>query len=376
MALANLAMLTGNTGGRGGGIFALQRENNAQGACDMGSLPDFLPGFQGLDDAQAMKNFEERWGVHLPASAGLTALEMIEKANEGQLKGMLIVGENPASSFPHPSFVSNALTSIDFLAVSDMFLTETAKLATVVLPAASFAEKEGTFTNFEGRVQRVRKAIEPPGDSLPDWEIILQLAAKMGHPMPYSSPQEVRNEIEELVPLYQPSVDSEFETEDLDSAALQGSRLRDRRLYKGSFPIAFERFSSAESTPPANVSGDGYPLTLMCGSILYHFGSGTRSSRASRLKKFSSRGWVEISHTDAERLGYSDGDIVKVVSSIGDVTTTIRLTETLPPGVLFMPISFPGTPVNELFDISLDPRAKTPSFKACAVRLERINNDG
>jgi formate dehydrogenase alpha subunit len=374
-ALANLAMLTGNIG-RHGGIFALQRENNAQGACDMGSLPAFLPGYQGVDDAQARNNFEERWRVRLPTNAGLTALEMIEQAREGKVKGMLIVGENPVLSFPYPTLTMDALASLDFLVVADMFLTETAKLATVVLPAASFAEKEGTFTNFEGRVQQVRKAIEPLGDSLSDLEIILQLAGRMGHPMPYSSPQQVMDEIEELVTLYQRLTYTDFGKEDLDWADIESGRSGTRRLYKGLFPSGFGRFSPVECTPPTNVSGDGYPLTLLSGSILYHFGSGTRSLRASRLKKFSPHAWVEISETDAKHLGFNDGDVVKVVSPVGEVTTSVRVTETLPSGMLFMPISFPESPVNELFGIALDPRAKTPSLKACAVRLERTSADG
>jgi len=375
VALANVAMLTGNTGHRGGGIFALQWENNAQGACDMGSLPDLLPGYQDIDDIQTRKNFEECWGACLPTNAGLTALEMIEQAREGKVKGMLIVGENPALSFPNSSLVKKALASLDFLVVADMFLTETANLAAVVLPAASFAEKEGTFTNFEGRVQRVRKAIEPLGDSLPDWEIIVQLAGRMGYPMPYSSPQQVMDEIKELVPLYQRLAYTDFETEELDWADLESGRLGTRRLYKGAFPSGFGRFSPVEYTPPTNVSGNGYPLTLLSGSILYHFGSGSRSLRASRLKKFSPHGWVEINQADAKRLGFSDGDVVKVISPVGEVTTTVRVTDTLPSGMLFMPMSFPESPVTELFDITLDPRAKTPAVKGCAVRLERISAD-
>jgi len=374
--LANLAMLIGNIGQRGGGIFALQRENNAQGACDMGSLPDFLPGYQSLDDAQTKKKFEERWGGCLPTNAGMTALEMIEQVATGKLKGMLIVGENPASSFPASSLIRDALASLEFLVVVDMFLTGTAKLATVVLPAASFAEKEGTFTNFEGRVQRVRKAIEPLGGSLSDLEIILQLASRMGYPMPYSSPQQVRDEIEELVPLYQRPVYSDFETEELDWADLTSGRLGTRRLYEGPFPSGFGRFSPIEYITPTNAYGDGYPLTLVSGSILHHFGSGTRSLRASRLKKFSPHAWVEVSEADAKRFGFSDGEAVKVASPVGEVTTNVRVTDTLPSGMVFMPMSFWESPVNELFGIALDPRAKTPSLKTCAVRLERISIDG
>lgn len=358
MALANLAMLTSNIGHGRGGIFALQRENNAQGACDMGSLPDFLPGYQSLDDAQARKRFEERWGTPLPTSPGLTALEMIERAREGKLKGMLIVGENPVASFPSPSVVKKALASLELLVVADMFMTETAKLATVVLPAASFAEKDGSFTNFEGRVQPIRRAIEPVGNSWPDWEIVRQLASRMGHPVPYSSPQEAMDEIHELLPF------------------LEGGRLGARRLDKESPPSGSGRFSPVKYVPPTDMSADGYPLTLLTGSILHHFGSGTRSSRSSRLKKFSPQAWVEVSAPDAEELGLKEGDEVRVASAVGQITTAVRLNGTLSRGIIFMPISFPESPVYELFSIDLDTRAKTPSLKSCAVRLERISTHG
>jgi len=376
MALANLAMLTGNTGQQGGGIFALQRENNAQGASDMGSLPGFLPGYQTLDDSQVRKSFEERWGQSLPTSTGFSALEIIKQAEEGKIKAMLIVGENPAASFPDTSLVRKALASLEFLVVTDLFLTETAGLATVVLPAASFAEKEGTFTNFEGRVQRIRKVIEPVGDSLPDWQIILKLADKIGSPMPYSSPQQVMDEIEDIVPLYQRHTYSDLVTEDEDWVNLESDRSRTRRLYQGPFPSGFGRFASVEYAPPKDQSENGYPLTLISGSVLHHFGNGTRSQRASRLKKFSPAGWVEISQSDAEDLKLSDGDTARIISTVGEVITRVKITDTLPPGMLFMPISFPESSVNELFGIELDPRSKTPSAKTCAVKLERIISNG
>ena len=348
MALANLAMLTANIGRRGAGIYALQRDSNGQGACGMGTLPDFLPGYQSVEDAQARENFAERWGVLLPTDTGLTALEMIEQAKAGKLKGMYIVGENPALSFPQLSLVRDALARLDFLVVQDMFLTETAKLATVVLPAASFAEKEGTFTNFEGRVQQVRKVIKPIGDSLPDWEIVLRLANKMGRPMPYSSLQEVMDEIKEMVPWYQGIGYTEAEI-------------------KG-------HFSSVQYVPQAETPKDGYPFTLLTGSILYQSGTGSRSSRASRLKRFQTEAFVEVSRVDAKRLGINHGDGVKITSPVGEVTAVVRVADTLPEGMLFMPVSFPASPASELFSIVLDPKAKTPSLKACAVRLESIDS--
>ncbi len=371
MALANLAMLTGNIERRGGGIFALQRENNAQGACDMGSLPDFLPGYRSLDDGPARSDFEGRWKSSLPTNAGLSSLEMMEQAQAGGLKGMLIVGENPATSFPRPSQVKKALEYLEFLAVADLFLTETAQLADVVLPSASFAEKEGTFTNFEGRTQPVKKAVEPVGQSRPDWKIILQLAKEMGEPMPYSSLQDVISEIEEMVPFYEHFAATDLEKEDVDWAGLEGESVRTRRLYKGPFPSGFGRLTPAQYTPPADISGDGYPLTLLSGSALPHFGSGTRSLRASRLKEFSPEPWLEIGRDDAKKLKLGDGDSVRVISPASELTTIIRVTDSLPSGLLFLPISFPESPAGELFDVKLDPRAKAPSLKSCPVRLER-----
>jgi predicted molibdopterin-dependent oxidoreductase YjgC len=310
----------------------------------------------------------------LPINAGLSALEMMEQAGKRRLKGMLIVGENPTASFPRPFQIKKALESLEFLAVADLFLTETAQLADVVLPSASFAEKEGTFTNFEGRTQPVRKAIEPVGGCRPDWKIILQLAREMGAPMPYSSLQDVINEIEELVPFYAHFTAADLEKEDVDWAGLEGESVRTSRLYKGPFPSGFGRLSPAQYTPPAEPAGNGYPLTLLSGSVLPHFGSGTRSLRAWRLKEFSPGPWLEIGLDDANHLGLGDGDLVRVASPAGELTTTIRLTESLPSGLLFIPISFPDSPVNELFDIKLDPRSRAPSLKSCAVRLERIKS--
>jgi formate dehydrogenase alpha subunit len=347
-AIANLAILTGNI--ERGGIYALQRENNGQGAGDMGTLPDFLPGYQDVTNARVRKKFEERWKVDLPANLGLSAMEIMEQAKSGKIKGLYIVGENPCLSFPHSGLVTEALTSLDFLVVQDMFLTETAKLASVVLPAASFAEKEGTFANFEGRVNKVCKAIEPIGESLPDWEIIRRLADKMGEPLPFSSLQDVMSEIKELVISHEGYANSER---------------------KG-----FARFSPVRYAPGTEEVKPDYPFTLLTGTTLYHFGTGSRSSRAWRLRKFSPQSFVEIGGTDAQKLGISQGDKVSIISPVSKLTTTARITDSLPEGTLFMPISFPEAPVNRLFDVTLDQEAKTPSFKACKVRIERLEPNG
>jgi len=374
-ALANLALLTGNIGRKGGGIYALQRENNGQGACDMGTLPKFLPGYQSVADAQARGKFEERWGVSLPTKDGLTALEIMEQAKKGKIRGMYSVGENPVLSFPNSRFITEILTSLDFLVIQDMFLTETAKLANVVLPAASFAEKDGTFTNFEGRVQRVQKAIAPLGESLPDWEIILRLADKMGSPMPYSSPQQV---MDEIVDCCQLAAYSSYEgggyvgSEERSLYQAESSSYRGvGRIHGGQFPEGFVRFCPVEYAPPARAK-KGYPFTLLTRAIFNHFGTGSRSSRSVRLKKFSPEAFVEICESDARKLDITDGEKVRLISPVGEVATMVKITDTLREGMLFMPVSFAEAPVNELFDIILNPETKAPSLKACSVKIEKI----
>ncbi len=375
IAIANLAMLIGNTGRRGG-IFALQRENNANGACDMGALPGFLPGYLSIDDAQNRKKFEERWGGQLSVRTGLTALEMMEQARESKVKAMLIMGENPVASFPQPAHVKKALAFLDFLVVTDMFLTETARVATVVLPVASFAEKDGTFTNFEGRVQRLHKAIEPAGDSLPDGEIVMRLARMMGSPMPYASPQQVIDEIEEMVPFYRHFAHTDVDAMGLDLSEVGGNTPGTRRLHRGLFPSGFGRFSPVEFVPQQDIATDGYPFILMVGSSRYHFGTGSRSSRSARLKRFCPEAFLELSGDDAKDLGISDGDKVKVISAQGELLTSTRVSYTLPRGLLYMPISFPACPVYELFSTIIDHQTKAPALKTCAVRLERTAADG
>ena len=371
-AVANLALLTGNIGRMGGGIYPLQRENNGQGACDMGALPDFLPGYQSMADDQARAKFEEHWKVNLPVNHGLTAIEIIELAKEGGIKGLYVVGENPALSFPQSNMVAETLASVDFLVVQDLFLSETARLANVVLPAASFAEKEGTFTNFEGRVNRVRKAIDPLGESLPDWEIVLRLAEEMECPMPYSSPQQVMDEIERLVPLYEGISYVDLDTKSLHQAEMGGNHLEARRIPGGQFLSGFARFSPVEYAEQAEEVKVDYPFALLSGTVLQHFGSGTRSSRAWRLKKFSPQAFLEIGEPDAEKLGISHGDEVKVVSPVAELTATARITNALPEGTVFLPQSFPKSPAARLFNIALQPKSKTPSLKLCNVRIERV----
>jgi formate dehydrogenase alpha subunit len=371
MALANLAMLTGNIG-HSSGVIALHRDCNGQGACDMGALPDWLPGYVSIEDAKARQSFAGCWGVDLPTDVGLSAIDMLSGARDGKVKGMYIVGENPLLSFPQPQLVKEALGSLEFLAVQDLFLTETARLAKVVLPASSFAEKEGTFTNFEGRSRPLHKVVAPYGNSLPDWEIILRLADSLGHAMPFSSIQQVMAEIEELVPLYGGIGNRDSDTADIYRPELEKNSLITRRLYKGKFPSGFGCFAPVDYQAANNGSKDGYPLTLLAGSVLYHSGTGSRTSRSERLSGFISDPYVEVSQNDAKRLEINQDDEIKVVSPCGEVTAPARLTDRFPEGVVFIPNGFPTTPVNRLFEITLDERSSAPALKTCAVKLERV----
>ncbi len=367
-ALANLAMLTGNVERKGTGLFALQARNNAQGACDMGAMPELLPGYCSVDDSESRVRFEEEWGVVLPAASGLTAVEMIAEAAAGRVKGMYIVGENPVASFPDPIEVERGLAALEFLLVQDIFLTETAALATVVLPAASFAEKDGTFTNFEGRVQPVRRAFPPIGDSRPDWEIILALAAAMGSPFCLETLDDIQREIGGLVPFFQ-SANGDKGGNGAPAGG-HGAPWAARRLYEQLFPSTFGRFSPVDYVPGEGRTED-YPLILITGGQLYQFGTGSRTSRSSGLRRFAAESYVEVATADAQRLEIGNGEEVRVVSATGTVDALAKVTDAQPTGMLFAPLAFPDGRVNRLFPAILDAQSKTPALGHCAVRLER-----
>ncbi|MDY6916534.1 MAG: molybdopterin-dependent oxidoreductase [Chloroflexota bacterium] len=369
-ALANLALLTGKLGREGSVVYALQRDNNGLGACDMGALPDYLPGYQRADDEASRTRFEEAWRVDLPVNHGLTALEMVSQAGDGGIKGLYIVGENPCLSFPNTGVVVDALRSLDFLVVQDMFLTDTARLAHVVLPAASFAEKEGTFTNFEGRVNTVRRAISPVGESLPDWSIVLQLAEAMDCRLPYFSLEDVTREIATLVPGYDVLGRPEPDTRGTRKAQTYVESAIVRATRHECPGNSHARFSPVEYVSLPQENGE-YPFTLLTGSVMQHFGSGTRSWRASRLRRFCSQAFLEMSEADADKLGVSDGDEVKVISPVGELAAALKVSDAVPEATLFLPFSFPDTPTARLFDSTLERDSRTPSLKSCKVRVEK-----
>jgi formate dehydrogenase alpha subunit len=373
LAVANLAMLTGNIGQPSTGVNPLRGQNNVQGACDMGALPNVYTGYQRVDNPDIQKKFEIAWRTDLNPAPGLTLTEMLDGAYEGKVDAMYIMGENPVLSDADANHTRKALTRLDFLVVQDMFLTETAQMADVVLPAASFAEKDGTFTNTERRVQQGRKAIEPVGNSRPDWLILCQLAKKMdADDFDFENPAEVMEEINRLTPSY-----GGINYERLNECGLQwpcptpdhpGTPI----LHTGRFARGLGKFTPLEYKPPAEAPDKEYPLILTTGRNLYHFHTGTMTRKVAGLNTLEPEGVVEVNPADAARLKIKDGEKVNVVSRRGEVIAKVEITEKSPPKVVYMTFHFAESAANLLTNTALDPVAKIPEFKISAVRIEKI----
>jgi predicted molibdopterin-dependent oxidoreductase YjgC len=372
-ALVSLALFTGSIGEGGGGFYPLGKESNAQGARDMGTLPGFLPGYQSPEDPLVRKKFEEAWGKSLLLGKGLTASAMMKAVQEGKLKGMYIMGENPLRSFPEGPYVEEACRKLDFLVVQDLFLGETAKLAHVALPACSFAEKEGTMTSAERRVQRLIAATEPVGQSLPDWKILVEISRRMGLPKDYRSPQEVMEEIKELVPIYGGITYDRLAQGSLHWPCWDEHDPGHPHFYeKGwSWPpkyfLNMPRLNSQEGKERRNNS-----FRLILGSTLWHFGSGTRSFRSPKLKGFRSQRILQMNPGDAVRLGLNEGSRVKISSPQKEMSFGISCQEGLPPGTLFLPASPGEENVYDLLPFPSDWPMDFPAKKTIEVKVERI----
>jgi formate dehydrogenase alpha subunit len=371
IATANLAMLTGNVGKPGSGVDPLRGQNNVQGACDMGALPTVYPGYQAVSDAEVRKKFESAWGCPLPPFPGLTITEIFDSASCGKLKAIYIIGENPLLSEPNIAHAEEAVEKLDFLVVQDIFLSETAKLADVVLPGASFAEKDGTFTNTERRVQRVRKAIEPVGNSKPDWWITCELGKRMGKGFDFSHPVEIMEEILRLTPSYGGISYGRLENGGLQWPCPTKDHPGTPILHREVFTRGKGKFIPLEYKPPMELPDDEYPLVLTTGRSLYHFHTGTMTRKVEGLNILKGEGEVEINPEDAFSLGISEGEKVKVISRRGEVIARTKVTEASPVGVVFMTFHFAESPANMLTNPAIDPVAKIPEYKVCAVRIER-----
>ena len=297
-------------------------------------------------------------------------VEMIDAAARGDLKALYVMGENPMISDPDVNHVAEALRRLDFLVVQDIFLSETARLADVVLPAASFAEKEGTFTNTERRVQRVRKALEPPGEARTDWEILCDLARRMGCDMSYADPAQIQDEIASLTPIYGGITYDRLDEGPLQWPCPTSDHPGTEYLHKGRFSRGKGKFHAVEFIPARELPDDEYPFLLSTGRVLEHFHTGTMSRRSDVLDELVPAGVIEIHPDDADRLGVADGGMVRVSSRRGEIRIAARVTDRVTPGSLFVAFHFREAPANRLTIAALDPIAKIPELKVCAARVE------
>jgi formate dehydrogenase alpha subunit len=366
-SVANLLLLTGNIGKEGTGFSPLRGQNNVQGACDMGALPNVYPGYQRVNDPAVKAKFETAWGCKLSDHLGATVTEIANAILKGDIKGLHVMGENPMLSEPHLEHTKQALEKLEFLVVQDIFLSETAWLADVVFPAAAFAEKDGTFTNTERRIQRVGQAVLPPGEAKPDWEIISALAEKMGQPLSYQSASQIMEEIASLTPIY-----GGIRFDRLDHSGLQwpcpdASHPGTSFLYQDGFARGRGKFHAVDYIPPAESISKGYPLVLTTGRVLEHWHTGTMSRRSNVLNELHPNGVVEMSPSDAIKLGLIEGDLVVVASKRGRVEAPVHITEKSPPGLVFMPFHWREAAANILTNDALDPLAKIPEYKVSAV---------
>jgi len=371
-SLANLDMLTGNIGVSGGGVNALRGQNNVQGACDMGALPNVFSGYQPVGDEAANAKFSQAWGRDLPKQPGFTLTDMFPAIEAGKIKALYIVGENPMVTDPDLHHVEAALQKLEVFIAQDIFLSQTAKLAQVVLPGVSFAEKDGTFTNTERRVLRVRQAIQPIGESRQDWQITQDLAGRLGYPMHYDSPEKIFEEIRRLTPSYAGMTYERLQAQGLQWPCPTLEHPGTPYLHKDRFTRGKGLFQAIDYKPPAEVEDEEYPLLLSTGRSFAHFHSGTMSRVSPSLHHEVQTGYVEINTEDAEGMGVEDGEPVRVSSRRGEIRIQAKISPRVNRGVVFIPFHFSECAANVLTNPALDPVAKIPEFKVCAVKVEKL----
>lgn len=371
-SLANLAMLCGNLGIDSGGVNPLRGQNNVQGACDMGGLPNVFTGYQPVTDLSVVKRMEDAWEVSgLPTQPGLTLTKMIPKAHDGDLKALYIIGENPLVSDPDLNHVEKSIKNLDFLVVQDIFLTETAQLADVVLPTCSFAEKDGTFANTERRVQRIRKAVNPPGQAKDDWAIICDIATHMGYPMSYASSSEIMTEIAAVTPSYAGITYARIEDEGLHWPCPNSEHPGTPVLHRDNFTRGRGLFHAIDYIAPAEQTDTDYPMYLTTGRLLYQYHTGTMTMKTEGLNDRAPECFVEISPEDARSHNLEDGTVVEIASRRGNIQATIKISDHAVTGTVFIPFHFAQAAANKLTNAALDPISGIPEYKVCAVKLSK-----
>lgn len=374
---ANLQMLLGNLGVPGGGVNPLRGQNNVQGACDMGALPVSYPAYQPVANDENKAKFETSWGVaSLSAKPGLTLMEMMNEAHAGRVKAMYIMGENPVLSDPNQGHVIEALEKLDFLVVQDIFLTETAALADVVLPAAAFLEKKGTVTNTERRVQPMHRVVGPPGEAKDDWWIITQIANRMGAGWSYTGPEQIFDEIRKVTPSYAGITYDRIEKELIQWPCPTTEHPGTQYLHKDKFSRGKGLFTAIEYTNPAEEVDAEFPLVLTTGRLLEHFHTGTMSRNSKLLDLLVPEGFVEMNPVDAGAQDVSDGETISVSTRRGSIRIKAKVTERAKPHVVFIPFHFYESCANRLTNDALDPTCKIPEYKVCSCRIEKIAANG
>jgi len=374
LAMANLSLLTGHVGRPGTGFIPLRGQSNVQGCSDMQGQHNNLPGYHDIKDPKDRAKFEKAWGVPMPEDPYRTVIEMEEGAVEGDIKAMYIMGENPMGSSPDIDEVEHGLKNLDFLVVQDLFLSETAALADVVFPVASFAEKDGTFTNTERRVQLLRKAVDPPGEARPDWQVVCDVSTAMGYPMSYPGTAAIMEEIASLVPSYAGIRHDRLAGSGLQWPCLDTEHPGTRFLYAESFPTASGRgiFSIVEQDDAGeDVADDRYPLNLNSGRLLEHYHTGTMTRRSRGLDHMRPEGEVEVNPEDARRYNLENGCRGRIVTKHGSVEVKVHVTDRTPEGAIFYPFHFSEAFANRLTGSTYDKASKTPAYKRTAARIER-----
>ncbi len=358
-ALFNLALLTGSLDGNGGGIFMMADGNNWMGACDMGAGPDFLPGRVPLADEAGRKNLEKAWKAKISPDPGLSMTELVEAAENGTLKALYVMGENPLRRLPQPGRVAQALKNLDFIVAQDILHNQSTALAEVILPGAAFTEKAGAFTNMEGRIQNFLPIAAPPGKARPDWEILSLLISKMGYPERYETLEQVKQEIRRLVPMYA-DLGSQRQGWIQNNPAAGGSRME---------------FAPA-GLPELPPVPDGFPYTGILGQQRCHAGCGTRTSCSGRIQSFEPLGQIEIAAEDADRMGLTDKDAIRVTSPNGQIERPIRVNPEMPAGQVFIPLAVHGNDAARLLDLTAVPAADMPGWESCRIKIEKIETKG
>ena len=369
-SLANLAMLCGNLGMRGGGVNPLRGQNNVQGACDMGGLPNVFTAYQPVTDEAISDKMATAWGVEgLSLDMGMKATEMIPAAHDGRLKALYVIGENPVVSDPDLNHAEDSLERLELLVVQDLFLTETARKADVVLPSRCFAEKDGTFSNTERRVQRVRKAVEAPGEAWDDWKILTELSRRMGYPMEFADSEAIFEEIRRVTPSYAGITYGRIAQEGLHWPCLNEEHPGTPVLHGAQFTRGKGKFHAIEWQPPAEVPDQEFPLYLTTGRLLYQYHTGTMTMRSPDLVERAPESFVEISPQDAATYGLEDGGRIRIASRRGQIEARVKVSRKAVTGTVFIPFHYAQGAANKLTNAALDPVSGIPEYKVCAVKV-------